>query len=202
MPNAPSQPHHMHPSGSPRISAIWAMGHPGGYVYYPGVERYQFVVQLRLDAPMGRWAAGSTAWNGECGYGDGINLHSIAARQARRQIWRGLWHRDGESSRIRSLRVTGFLLGRHLAAVEQVATEIHRNSGVAYVAKADVLDEQAVQDHLGDVAQQAGSIDILRNAMGPQAKDYGKSTSTLNLLWKNSSCRSPRRSPHNSRELC
>jgi 3-oxoacyl-[acyl-carrier protein] reductase len=76
---------------------------------------------------------------------------------------------------------TVFLSGRTLGAVEQVAHEIHQDGGIAYAAEVDALDEQAVQTYLDHVAQEAGSIDILLNATGPQPKDYGNSTSTLEL---------------------
>ena len=76
---------------------------------------------------------------------------------------------------------TVFLSGRRLAAVEQVASPLQQEGGIAYAAEVDALDEQAVQTYLESVAQQAGSIDILLNATGPQAKDYGNGTSTLEL---------------------
>jgi 3-oxoacyl-[acyl-carrier protein] reductase len=76
---------------------------------------------------------------------------------------------------------TVFLSGRRLAAVKQVAASIQQEGGIAYAAEIDALDEQAVQAYLDSVAQQAGSIDILLNATGPQAKDYGNGTSTLDL---------------------
>jgi 3-oxoacyl-[acyl-carrier protein] reductase len=76
---------------------------------------------------------------------------------------------------------TVFLSGRRLASVEQVAASIHQDGGIAYAAEGDALDEQAVQTYLDGVAQQAGSIDILLNVMGPQPKDYGNGTSTLEL---------------------
>jgi NAD(P)-dependent dehydrogenase (short-subunit alcohol dehydrogenase family) len=74
-----------------------------------------------------------------------------------------------------------FLSGRQLAVIEQVTAEIHQNGGIAYAAVVDALDEQAVNAYLERVAQEAGSIDILLNVMGPQAKDYGEGTSTLDL---------------------
>jgi 3-oxoacyl-[acyl-carrier protein] reductase len=74
-----------------------------------------------------------------------------------------------------------FLSGRMLDAVEQVAAEIHQNSGIAYAAQVDALDEQAVNAYLDRVAREGGSIDILLNATGPQPKDYGNSTSTMEL---------------------
>jgi 3-oxoacyl-[acyl-carrier protein] reductase len=76
---------------------------------------------------------------------------------------------------------TVFLSGRRLAAIEQVAQEIHQEGGVAYVAEVDALDEQAVNAYLDRVAQEGGSIDILLNVMGPQTKDYGEGTSTQEL---------------------
>jgi 3-oxoacyl-[acyl-carrier protein] reductase len=74
-----------------------------------------------------------------------------------------------------------FLSGRRLAAIEQVAQEIHQDGGVAYAAQVDALDEQAVHAYLDRVAQEGGSIDILLNATGPQPKDFGNGTSTLEL---------------------
>src|SRR5260370_28037847 len=76
---------------------------------------------------------------------------------------------------------TVFLSGRRLASVEQVAASIQKDGGIAYAAEVDALDEQAVQAYLDGVAQQGGSIDILLNVMGPQPKDYGNSTSTMEL---------------------
>ena len=79
---------------------------------------------------------------------------------------------------------TVFLSGRTLGAVGQVAQEIRRDGGVAYAAQVDALDEQVVNAYLDRVAHEAGSIDILLNVMGPQAKDYGEGTSTLELPLK------------------
>jgi NAD(P)-dependent dehydrogenase (short-subunit alcohol dehydrogenase family) len=76
---------------------------------------------------------------------------------------------------------TVFLSGRRLAGISQAAAEIHQNDGIAYAAEVDALDEKAVQAYLDGVAKEAGSIDILLNVMGPQAKDYGEGTSTLEL---------------------
>jgi len=76
---------------------------------------------------------------------------------------------------------TVFLSGRTLGTVEQVAEVIHKDGGVAYAAEVDALDELAVHAYLDRVAQEGGSIDILLNATGPQAKDYGNGTSTLEL---------------------
>jgi len=61
-----------------------------------------------------------------------------------------------------------FLAGRTLAKVEAVAKEISAAGGVAEAAQVDALDEQAIEEHIGKVAEQAGSIDILFNAIGMQ----------------------------------
>ena len=76
---------------------------------------------------------------------------------------------------------TVFLSGRTLGAIEQVAQQIHKDGGIAYAAQVDALDEQAVQAYLDRVAKEGGSIDILLNTMGPQPKDYGNATSTMEL---------------------
>jgi NAD(P)-dependent dehydrogenase (short-subunit alcohol dehydrogenase family) len=76
---------------------------------------------------------------------------------------------------------TVFLSGRRRAAVEQVADKIRKGGGIAYAAQVDALDEQAVQAYLGRVAQEVGSIDTLLNVTGPQPKDYGNGTNTLEL---------------------
>ena len=76
---------------------------------------------------------------------------------------------------------TVFLSGRTLKAIEEVAEEIRQDGGVASAAEVDALDEQAVSAYLDGVAQEGESIDILLNAMGPQARDYGNSTNTMEL---------------------
>jgi 3-oxoacyl-[acyl-carrier protein] reductase len=76
---------------------------------------------------------------------------------------------------------TVFLSGRRLATVEQVAARVQKDGGIAYAAEVDALDERAVQTYLDGVAQQAGSIDILVNLTGPQPKDYGNGSNTLEL---------------------
>jgi NAD(P)-dependent dehydrogenase (short-subunit alcohol dehydrogenase family) len=76
---------------------------------------------------------------------------------------------------------TVFLSGRRLAAVEQLAAEIQRSGGIAQAAEVDALDEAAVNAYLDRVAQEAESIDILLNLMGPQSKEYANATPTLDL---------------------
>ena len=59
-----------------------------------------------------------------------------------------------------------FLTGRHLGPVEIVAKEIVSAGGSAEAAEVDALDEQAVDEHLQSVIDEAGRVDISFNAVG------------------------------------
>lgn len=59
-----------------------------------------------------------------------------------------------------------FLTGRHLAPVEAVARDVAAADGSADVAEVDALDEQAVDNHLQSVIDEAGRVDISFNAVG------------------------------------
>src|ERR1700712_837052 len=59
-----------------------------------------------------------------------------------------------------------FLTGRNLASVQKVADEILASGGAAEVHQVDALDENAIKSHLDFIAQKAGTIDIVFNAMG------------------------------------
>jgi NAD(P)-dependent dehydrogenase (short-subunit alcohol dehydrogenase family) len=59
-----------------------------------------------------------------------------------------------------------FLTGRHLPPVEMVAKQIVADGGAARAAEVDALDEQAVDDHLRSVVEEAGRVDISFNAVG------------------------------------
>jgi NAD(P)-dependent dehydrogenase (short-subunit alcohol dehydrogenase family) len=61
-----------------------------------------------------------------------------------------------------------FLAGRTLSKVEAIAREISASGRVAEAAQVDALDERAVEEHMGKVAEGAGSIDILFLAIGMQ----------------------------------
>jgi 3-oxoacyl-[acyl-carrier protein] reductase len=64
----------------------------------------------------------------------------------------------GEGARI-------FLAGRTLATLDRVAEEISTAGGAAETAQVDALDEQTVEKHIGEVMEQAGSIDVSFNAI-------------------------------------
>jgi NAD(P)-dependent dehydrogenase (short-subunit alcohol dehydrogenase family) len=59
-----------------------------------------------------------------------------------------------------------FLTGRLQAPVEVVATDVVSAGGSAEAAEVDALDEQAVDQHLQSVIDQAGRVDISFNAVG------------------------------------
>lgn len=59
-----------------------------------------------------------------------------------------------------------FLAGRRLPPLSAVAEDITRAGGTAEVAQVDALDEQAVEQHLAQVVQKAGGLDISFNAIG------------------------------------
>src|SRR5262245_35474303 len=59
-----------------------------------------------------------------------------------------------------------FLSGRNLRKVEAVAADITGGGGVAQAAQVDALDEQAVEEYVGSVAEKAGAIDISFSTIG------------------------------------
>ncbi|TMR89912.1 SDR family NAD(P)-dependent oxidoreductase [Nonomuraea basaltis] len=69
-----------------------------------------------------------------------------------------------------------FLSGRTRASVQPLAKEL---SGVS--AEVDALDEAAVNGYVDEVARAADGIDIVFNAMGPQAAEYRNGTGTIKL---------------------
>jgi NAD(P)-dependent dehydrogenase (short-subunit alcohol dehydrogenase family) len=76
---------------------------------------------------------------------------------------------------------TVFLSGRRRATVEELAAAIQRDGGTAHAAAVDALDEPAVKAYLDRVVQEVGSVDVLLNAIGPQPREYGNNTSTIEL---------------------
>jgi NAD(P)-dependent dehydrogenase (short-subunit alcohol dehydrogenase family) len=58
-----------------------------------------------------------------------------------------------------------FLAGRTMEKLDAVAKEIRSAGGSAELAVVDALDEQAVDDHVRDVASRAGRVDVSFNLM-------------------------------------
>src|SRR5687767_14487210 len=63
-----------------------------------------------------------------------------------------------------------FLSGRTKTRVHELAKAISRRGEEASAAEVDALDEDAVNSHIDDVVATGGRIDIVFNAMGPQAR--------------------------------
>jgi NAD(P)-dependent dehydrogenase (short-subunit alcohol dehydrogenase family) len=74
-----------------------------------------------------------------------------------------------------------FLAGRTKSNVEQVANQITAAGGRAHAAAIDVLNEAAVNEYLEAIVRQAGKVDILLDAAGPLAKEYGNGKVAVEL---------------------
>jgi NAD(P)-dependent dehydrogenase (short-subunit alcohol dehydrogenase family) len=74
-----------------------------------------------------------------------------------------------------------FLSSRTKTRVQELAQAISSHGETATAAEVDALDDDAVNRYLDDLAAAARRIDILFNAMGPQAVEYRNATSTLEL---------------------
>jgi NAD(P)-dependent dehydrogenase (short-subunit alcohol dehydrogenase family) len=75
-----------------------------------------------------------------------------------------------------------YLTGRQVAPVEAVAKEVVSAGGSAEAAEVDALDEQAVDEHLRSVIDQAGHVDISFNAVGiPNARILGVPLTELDV---------------------
>ena len=58
-----------------------------------------------------------------------------------------------------------FLAGRTRETLEAVAADIADVGGSAEVAEVDALEERAVEEHIGEVVEKVGSIDVSFNAI-------------------------------------
>jgi 3-oxoacyl-[acyl-carrier protein] reductase len=66
-----------------------------------------------------------------------------------------------------------FLAGRSKANVEAVAKQITERGGEAQISVIDTLNDAAVNDYITGIVNQTGKIDILLDAAGPLAREYG-----------------------------
>ena len=73
-----------------------------------------------------------------------------------------------------------FLSGRTASGVDQLAKAISAAGGTARVAAIDALDATAVDNYVSELAQ-AGPIDIVFNASGPDPREYGNGKNTVDL---------------------
>jgi 3-oxoacyl-[acyl-carrier protein] reductase len=74
-----------------------------------------------------------------------------------------------------------FLAGRTQSNLEAVTNQITRDGGHAHTQVIDALDDLAVNEYIDGIVQQAGSIDIVFNAVGPLASDYGNGKNAVDL---------------------
>src|SRR5215469_2566459 len=74
-----------------------------------------------------------------------------------------------------------FLSGRSNSSIEVVATEIAAKGGLAHATTIDTSDDAAVNQYIDTVLKQAGKIDIILDAAGPLAKDYGNGKFAVDL---------------------
>jgi NAD(P)-dependent dehydrogenase (short-subunit alcohol dehydrogenase family) len=73
-----------------------------------------------------------------------------------------------------------FMSGRNRANVEAAAKQITAAGGRAHTAIVDAENEAAVDKYLDDIAK-TGNIDIVFNAIGPHAADYGNTKLAVDL---------------------
>jgi len=74
-----------------------------------------------------------------------------------------------------------FLSGRNKSSVDDVGRQILAAGGRAHAAVIDALDDAAVNQYLDLIAGQAGSIDIVFNAVGPLVDAYGNTKNATDL---------------------
>ncbi len=74
-----------------------------------------------------------------------------------------------------------FLAGRTQSNVDAVAEQITRDGGHAHSQVIDALDDTAVNQYIDGVVKQAGSIDIVFDAVGPLASEYGNGKHAVDL---------------------
>lgn len=75
-----------------------------------------------------------------------------------------------------------FLAGRTKSNLESVAKQIAESGGKPQTAVVDTLDDAAVNRYIEDVGEKNGKIDIVLDATGPLAKDYGSTKLAVDLL--------------------
>src|SRR5215469_15783461 len=74
-----------------------------------------------------------------------------------------------------------FLSGRTKSGVEVVAHQIQAKGGQAHATAIDTLDDVAVNQYIDGIVKQTGKIDIILDAAGPLAKEYGNGKLAVDL---------------------
>jgi NAD(P)-dependent dehydrogenase (short-subunit alcohol dehydrogenase family) len=74
-----------------------------------------------------------------------------------------------------------FLSGRSKPSVEAVAKEIAAAGGRAHAAAVDTRDDTAVNQYVDGIMKQTGKIEIILDATGPRAREYGNGKLAVDL---------------------
>jgi NAD(P)-dependent dehydrogenase (short-subunit alcohol dehydrogenase family) len=74
-----------------------------------------------------------------------------------------------------------FLAGRTKAGLEAVAKQITATGGKARTTVIDALDDASVNQYIEGIVNQVGRIDIVLDAAGPLAKQYGNGKNAVDL---------------------
>jgi len=74
-----------------------------------------------------------------------------------------------------------FLSGRTKSNLEAVAKQIGEHGGRAQAAVIDTLNDSAVNEYFDGIVKQRGKIDIILDAAGPLAKEYGNGKNAVDL---------------------
>src|SRR5215510_10715616 len=74
-----------------------------------------------------------------------------------------------------------FLSGRTKSKVEAVAKHITANGGRAHVAVVDTMNDAAVNQYISSIVNDTGKVDIVLDAAGPLAKEYGNTKMAVDL---------------------
>ena len=75
-----------------------------------------------------------------------------------------------------------FLSGRNKSNVEEVTRQIAVAGGRAHARVVDALDTSAISEYFESIVKEAGSIDIVFNAVGPLADEYGNGKHAVDLV--------------------
>jgi 3-oxoacyl-[acyl-carrier protein] reductase len=74
-----------------------------------------------------------------------------------------------------------FLAGRTLSNVEELARRIAEAGGRARPAVVDAQDDDAVTEYIDGIVKETGKIDIILDAAGPLAREYGNGKLAVDL---------------------
>ena len=74
-----------------------------------------------------------------------------------------------------------FLAGRTRASLEAMAKQITASGGEARTAVIDTLDDASINQYIDSIVKQAGRIDIVLDAAGPLADEYGNGKNAVDL---------------------